>query len=287
FIVSNLNLSAQKYISYDDLSKNAQDYDIFICGSDQIWNPEITGLDPAYFLSFVPSDKKKVAYAASFGIPDTPQRYHAVLKKLLEGIECISVREKEGKRIINFLTGKNVDVVLDPTLLLNEEEWGKVSEPRPSLKGKRYVLCYYFQENKRLDNISIKCSKIMGIPRVIINASNKDRFSGAIPVFDAGPSEFIKLFKEASFVVTNSFHGVAFSINFKKPFFVDLLDREFVPRNSRLINILENLNLSTRLVSNFANVNAKSMNLDFKEAIIKLNTLKEKSLNFLKKSICE
>jgi hypothetical protein len=127
----------------------------------------------------------------------------------------------------------------------------------------------------------------MGIPRVIINASNKDRFSGAIPVFDAGPSEFIKLFKEASFVVTNSFHGVAFSINFKKPFFVDLLDREFAPRNSRLISILENLNLSTRLVSNFANVNAKSMNLDFKEAIIKLNTLKEKSLNFLKKSICE
>jgi hypothetical protein len=267
------------------LFDHALNYDIFICGSDQIWNPNITSLDPAYFLSFVPTDKKKIAYAASFGISDMPRGYQKILKKLLEGIEYISVREKEGKQIIKSLTGRDVDVVLDTTLLLNEEEWGVISEPCPSREEKRYVLCYYVQNNKRLDDISIKCSKAMGIPRVVINASNKDRFNGAIPVFAVGPSEFVKLFKDASFVVTNSFHGITFSINFKKPFFLDLLNGEAVSRNSRLINILEDLNLSTRLIGNLASINGKSMDYNFKEAIIKLGMLKEKSLNFLRKSI--
>ncbi|MDD3296118.1 MAG: polysaccharide pyruvyl transferase family protein [Candidatus Omnitrophica bacterium] len=286
FITKYLNLGPKRYKNCKDLLNNIPDYDIFVCGSDQIWNPNMTGLDPVYFLSFVPKFKRKVAYSASFGTSYIPKEYHKTFKKLLGNIEYLSVREEQGKRIVNSLVERGVEVVLDPTLLLDEEEWEKISRPYSNLEGKKYILCYYIENNKSLENISKKCSKIMGIPRVLINASNKDRFRGVIPVFDASPAEFIKLFQGASFVVTNSFHGVAFAINFRKPFFLDLLKGRFAFTNSRLTNIIENLNLSTRLVSNLTTIDRELLDMDFEEITRKLKILKEKSLNFLNKSIC-
>ena len=126
-----LRLSEAVYKDSEQLAGAEKFYDAFITGSDQVWNTSCADFDPAYFLTFVKDKKKKNSYAASFGLSEIPKEYEAEYKKRLAGYRQISVREAQGRALVKELTGRDVPVVLDPTLLLTEKDWAAAAHDIP------------------------------------------------------------------------------------------------------------------------------------------------------------
>jgi len=119
-----------------------------VCGSDQIWSPIF--YDPHYYLDFVDNDTKKISYAPSFGVSDIYEEgVKKGIEKLLNRFENISVREEQGKEIIKEICDKNVEIVLDPTLLITKEEWIKLFEIKEDKNKDNYILCYFLESNKK------------------------------------------------------------------------------------------------------------------------------------------
>ena len=279
FATNNLNIS-KPYYSLDDLRLDSASYDRFVCGSDQVWNGSITGLDPAYFLHFADNQKRN-SYAASFGFREVAESEQETYKNLLMGFQNMSVREKQGAEIVRRLLGREVEVVLDPTLLLTADEWSKISvEP----KYKDYILIYGFGGYRNLIDFAINLSKKTGLK--IVNIANP-----YLPKFgfsyerSAGPAEFLGLFKNASYIVTNSFHGTVFSINFNKEFFTEMLP-ESQGVNSRLEDVLDLFDLRNRQILS-DDVSESDRPIDYKLINTTLELEREKSLSFLRKIICE
>ena len=222
------------------------EFDCFVCGSDQIWAP--TCFDSHYFLDFVKCPEKKVAYAPSVGLPRIENTYiKRQIAELTGSFGSLSTREESGSRIIQELTGRNVKTVLDPTLLLTGDEWTE----NLSLKDTQepYLLAYFLGTNrnhwKKVYEIAAKLNLNVRIVPVFKQDWQKD---GVIrdPL---GPTEFVEQIKNAAFVCTDSFHGLAFSINFKVPFccFERFKVRDKENQNSRIYNILHLLDLENRL----------------------------------------
>lgn len=182
--------------------------DFFIIGSDQVWNPTFPMTSELNYLPFVPSNKK-IAYAASFGVRRIEDNTGAV-KRLLDAIPFISVREDSGAEIVKSLTGRDVPVVLDPTMLLDSEKWSEVAQ-RPSLdvSPQNFLLSYVLGDDVHSSEISAIARK-GGLSVVDL----KDR---SLPV---GPAEFVWLVKNAAIVCTDSFHASVFSILFHVPFVI-------------------------------------------------------------------
>ena len=152
----NINYS-KKYLNLMIKEKVEKEYDFFIVGSDQVWNPNFNRLTYVDLLSFVPP-KKRISFSASFGIEKIPNKYNEKIKEELSKFKAISVREDSGKKIIEELTGrKDIEVLVDPTMLLDIEEWNKVSKRPEQLKNEKYILNYFLgdlseerkKENKR------------------------------------------------------------------------------------------------------------------------------------------
>lgn len=233
-----LKTSDKRYLSHEDL-RSAQ-YDKYITGSDQVWSPVCAGFDTAYFLDFVTESKKKNSYAASFGVGAVNEELHNKYYELLHDYNQISVRENDGAKIIKSILNKDVDVVPDPTLLLNKREWGYLFSQKRDIKD-RYILIYMISEDNALINKAKELSKKTGLKIYYVN----DRFykkRGVINLRKVSPEQWVNLFFNAEYIFTNSFHGVAFSINFKKNFFVKALNQN-QKVNSRIFNILEHYNL--------------------------------------------
>ena len=189
----------------------ADEYDYFVVGSDQVWNP--LGKEfSTFLLEFVPREKK-IAYAASIAVPSIPAQIKEFFKKGVSSFKYISVREKRAVEIIKELTGRNAVLVLDPTMLLTLEEWLEIAQ-KPSWLNEKYqcgyILTYYLRNNPPPEIKII--SKKLNLP--VINLLDWDNYWHYI----VGPEEFIYLLANAALIFTNSFHGVAFSINFKRPF---------------------------------------------------------------------
>ena len=234
-----LILSLKSWTSQDSLKKNPPEYDLYISGSDQIWNPDVINGDYNYLLDFVPPGKVKASYASSFGKNSIPKQHTEIYRRLLSNYQYLSVREASGKELIRQLTGKDAQVVLDPTLLLGSSQWEKMAS---NVKEKeKYILCYYMPGDKVVNKAIRKASLTLAkrTDLHIVNLGLKEYF-GLVPWLDcrikAGPDDFIRLFLDAEYIVTNSFHGAAFAVNFGK--------RLFVPVNGR---IAEGEALHTRL----------------------------------------
>ncbi len=199
-------------------------YDIYLTGSDQVWNPKYAKGDTVFLLDFVTS-KKKIAYAASFASDKLEGQFANSFKPLLQQYEAISVREAGGKKIIKDLLGKDVPVVLDPTLLLDADEWSRLSSlcAKHSCRGKKYILVYMldysFAPSPVIYDVIRRLQEQTSYEVVSIKKLDENRISPYKTVEEAGPLEFLQLFKHASYVVTSSFHGTAFAINFGIPLF--------------------------------------------------------------------
>ncbi len=262
----------------ENLIKLNDKFDIFIVGSDQVWNEKLQNNDLNYFLNFVQDNKKKVAYSASFGINFLNEYQQSRYKPLLSSFSKISVREKQAQDIMRNLLNINVLTTLDPTLLLNISEWKKIAILP---KTDNYILLYLVHHDKKIINFTYDLAKEKNL-RILFISPNIIKKIKAEYIFPT-PQEFVGYFLKAKYIVTNSFHGTCFSINFNKTFFIDLLPKENASVNSRLENILDIFHLKNRLIDNIQSFPDKEIN--FKNTNKILFNEREKSINYLKEFI--
>ncbi len=243
---SNRSYSREDLVALNDL------YDSFVVGSDQVWNFGSPQVDETYFLDFVKDDAKKIAYAASFGQKNVPEENREKVSKLISDFSSISVREPRGIDIVSELTSKKATWVLDPSLLLSKEEYHKMSVA-PKRKG--YVYLYLRQGSKRLEDFSEKLAQAKGLTVIKVSNSWLCGKNGK-PQSPIGPHEWLGYIENAAYVVTNSFHGICFSIIFEKEFYVDFLEKTTSATNSRLEGMLQQFDLQKRCIDDVENINA-------------------------------
>ncbi len=263
---TNRNLNISKLIS-NNSKEIPNNYDLYIHGSDQIWNPKMFGgqYDPVFFGNYKVLSGKKISYAASFSFEELNNQSKQTFKHYLKNLDSISVREKELVSLISEFTSKTIYDVLDPTLVANINIWDKIAI-KP--KEKKYVLIYQVKYNKLTEQMAQKIASIKNLEILDINKY------GNIPI-----GLYIGLFKNANYIITTSFHGTAFSIIFNKPFYSIALGSG---SDMRIKSLLKKINLEMRFVNNIP----KTINdLDYKEINKKLTTHKENSLNFLINSL--
>lgn len=273
-----LAISKQTYCTPSELSQS--DYDGFIVGSDQVWNPEITNktIDDMYTLHFKNSNKLKIAYAASFSEKHiTPQQTNILISRIKD-FHHISVREEDLAIFLKKQANLQIDVVLDPTLLLNKEEWLKFIPKAPLIK-EPYILVYQARGSK-----SALLSQVQPLARKlnakIIDASGMNYRIKRNGMQYVNPLEFLNLILYAETVVTISFHGTALSIILEKPFYSITLNDG---RDGRVISLLKAANLESRMKS--ITETLELQDIDYTNTIHTLNELRNNSLTYLKKAI--
>ena len=230
--------------------------------------------------------KKRIAYAPSLGKGEFGDKDKNLIKNLLKNVDHISVREKQGKALLENLTDKSVELVCDPVILLGRQGWEKVI---PESKIKTPYMFVYFLENNHGDRSYIDLiSKTLGLKVVILNENIKDIFKKYIKKYDALPLEFVSLIKNASFVYTNSFHATAFSTMFNVPCASMIAKSDNVQNNndSRKIDFLTAVGLQDCLKKSLTAEEIVALSkTDFERANEELEVLREKSKNYLLKAI--
>jgi len=243
FIDKNYNLIGD-YKTYDELEAANLDLDAYIVGSDQVWNSEhINGFDPAYFLDFAKQGKLKISYAASIGKDFILPIYHDSIKNSLKSFTSISVREKSAKTPVKNLTEKQVDIVLDPTLLLRREDYDEI-KTIPKIKEK-YIFVYMMEHDPDVVAFANRISTAMGLP-IVQRRPNKLFTNEIASCYTSAPGDFLGLIENAEYVITNSFHGTVFSIVYETPFISMLHSKT----GSRTVDLLTSLNMESHLLYN-------------------------------------
>lgn len=284
-----MRFSDEYYDSFNTLSLNPPNYDAFVCGSDQIWNPTFrqNTNNRAYYLDFVPSGKKRISYAPSIGTTNIPQECKVEMSELLNKIDYLSVREQEGSEVIKSVAELDAEVVLDPTLLLTRKYWDKIhSDVR--IEGK-YILTYLFGEMEYEYEFIKHMSQKLGVKVVAIPRNRKDLMSNHELVYDVGPAEFVNLIKNAEMVITDSFHATVFSLIFNTPFY-SLLRNEIDHKYSmcsRLYSILNLVGLESRIITPSVKINEIKghFDIDFIDVDKKLEKERSRCIEFLKNAL--
>lgn len=265
FINRNTILTKEYHNSFS-LKIDPPSFDKYICGSDQIWNPFITfGICKAYYLSFVNVSAKKIAYAPSFGTYKYSFIIRQLCKKHIMSIANISSREKEGVELISLITGKECPQLIDPTLLLTKEQWHHIAKKPESIISD-YILVYIVQRHDESIDEEIKQIK----QRLNLSVVEISRYSYArCGVVDSclvniGPEEYIGLFENAKYIVTDSHHGLIFSFIFDHPCHL-IYGKQFPTRIMNMLNLLGIKTLYTDLIGSsievFANQETAKSNI--------------------------
>lgn len=277
---------SRRYYTIEEI-RQATDlsYDIYIAGSDQIWNYMHNDNLDVYFLEFAKKfGARRISYAASISAASIPVKYQDEYRNLLGNIQYLSVRELQGAELIKKITGREADVVLDPTLLITSDEWLKNIAKNP-LSGEKYVLVYTLSGSKYIQELCENIADRLGCKVVNMKINFRKDDSGKMTdLFDLGPQEWVGLISGASYVVTDSFHGTAFSINFNKPF--TTLVNPVSNMNSRVLSILKIMGLEDRIIyDNGTRLMPKVLSVDYTEVNKKMEEWRHKSLSFIKKSL--
>lgn len=264
------------------LNELTKDIDRIVVGSDQVWNMDITFNDYSFFLEFCDEDEKKASYAPSFGNDDIYEKDKNKIGKLLSRFSYLSAREKRGCEIVKNLTGRNIPMVCDPTFLLNKEEWEEISK-KTKYKDK-YILLYNIKYSPSLYQKAFQFAKSQNLKLVIIGGRLRDYFNKKeIHAFGVGPAEFLGLIGGAEYIFTNSFHGTALSIIYRKNFYVEYSSNT----NIRLINLVEATGLN-QCVTKVDDKHIKSYNsIDYNKVERRLNPIIEESKKYLKKVVSD
>ncbi len=285
FVATQMALSPRRYTSVAELEDDPPAYDVYVAGSDQIWNPYIfqdRQFDPAFLLSFV-REGRRIAYAPSLGVPELPEDKAAELRDYLAPYSALSVREKRGQVLLRQAAGRDARVVLDPTLLLTGEDWAALAAP-PRRQGP-YILCYFVSDPGEAAPYAQALSQRTGWPIVQLAGARRKIPGASELVFDAGPREFLGLFQHAACVVTNSFHGAVFSLQFQRPFFTSMSPRErSEPTFSRIYSLLSRLGCTGRIIGldSTAPVDAP---MDYGAVGARLSAARADSLAYLKAAL--
>lgn len=259
---------SKRYRSYNEIINNTPIYDLHLVGSDQVWNVE-NGIGNAYFfLPSLSSDQRCISYASSFGNVNAIANLSGQIKKYLSNFKSISVREQDANDFIINNLHLSSTCVLDPTFLLDASEWSEIAGDKPLIEG-GYILYYGFDNNHNCAGSISLLSDKLDLPVVGVSGSLHSPFKFDKFYKEAGPEEFLNLIRNASFIITSSFHGMALSINFRKDFAV----LKHGTRMSRMESMLAKFSLSNRIVSNPDELNeliksSKSVDYESIEPII-------------------
>lgn len=271
------NLSGTKFETITKHVLSKMKYDAYVCGSDQIWNPKITdGLDPVYFA--VPFDGKarKISYAASVGLSNLQQQEEKTFTEYLSLMDVVTVREESAKDMLQPLTDKRINRVLDPTLLMEKSDWIKLFADREKPKF-RYILVYSLKVDDEMVAYAKKLSQEKNLS-VLFFDLRKRYGKNSISKFTADPVDFLYYLYHAEYIVTNSFHGTVFSVLFEKRF----VCVPMAGTSSRMIDLLDMLDLNNRLLSEDFDIDAY---IDYSHAKEVRNSEKTRSLELLKESL--
>lgn len=267
-----LPVTEQPYKNNEELKRNPPEAEVYIAGSDQIWNPIFrNGKDPAFFLDFVPEGRKKLSYAASFAVDSLSEEDRKRMQQWLHSFHAISVREKSGAALIEQM-GLKAHQVCDPVFLLKEERWMEFMQKNDRSP---YLFVYDFDSNPELMEIAkhFAAEKKLNIVSAF-PAEGADEVA-----VDMGPIAFLNLVCHADVVLSNSFHATAFSILFEKEFYV-MNRRENI--NTRMRDLLQDLGLEKRF---FALPEAETERIDWSTVKEKLAEIRKASESFLRENI--
>lgn len=264
-------------ISDDYLPKQLCDFDFFVTGSDQVWNPYFTNSSSLYFLTFVPN-YKRIAYAPSFGVSELPEFCKDDFSKWLSEMGSLSVREDAGARIIKKLTDRDAEVVADPTLLLTKTEWLSVAKPASNKPKEEYLLTYFLgaipREIKQNINNYAKKYKL----KIIDLAQPKVK-----KFYLTDPAEFLDFINSATLFFTDSFHGTVFSILFETPFVITDRKSSIPSMNSRIQTLLSTYKFENRHISR---INENELfDMDFTQVETILTGQRKKAISYLEGSL--
>lgn len=271
FINNRLSLSKPVY----DISSIPSDYDVYLVGSDQVWNPIITeGLDGVYFcdFSFEKGCKKYLSYAASMEITSLDSNTRQFFSRKLNNFDTIGVREEYMKALLSPLTDRPIQQVLDPTLMVPPGVWTKLAS-KPIIP-ERYVLVYQVQYDEKTLRVAQHIAEQISAKVVMVLAEIK--YETRWGRKDDTPEDFVTLFRNADCVVTTSFHGTAFSLIFNKPFYTARLN---IGWDTRSISLLNQIGLQDRLID--VTSKPEFSEIDYSKVNPKLEKLRQESRDFL------
>lgn len=283
-----LHLS-EYYKTQEEILQSPPLYDTYVVGSDQTWNVRHMKGDPIFLLSFTPAQRKKISYAASAARMSIDDKYQKDYIKYLSQFSAISVRETNSQILIKNLINKDASVLIDPTLMLNAQEWSKIAKHSKLKIGRPYILIYIlkysFNPYPYVTELIRNIYKQLQQHIVIIRYSERENLgiNDVTNLYEGiGPCEFAYLFQNASFVITTSFHGTAFSIINQKSFYSLVNPNIDDDRISSLLKILgcENRGINYKDAPNYG-----YQPLNYNEININLNKERKKAEDFLKNNL--
>lgn len=267
----------EHWSSFSELDKR---YDIYVCGSDQIWSPLYA--QSYYFAGF--TGKKKIAYAPSLGLKSCSNEWKEWVRPLLARFSHLSVREAEGAALLGEIVGKPVPVVLDPTLLLPSEDWKKLADSVSPVGSSSYVLAYFLSFNPAYWAYVRHFAHERKLPLRFF-AINREYLKSGDKALFAGPLEFLQQISGASYVFTDSFHGTIFSIHFEKRFFTLKRFKEDAEnnQNSRVVSLFSRLGLEDYFIDEEGLPRISSLPpIDYVQVKEKISKERTRSLEYLK-----
>lgn len=277
FVDKKLKLT-ERYDNVDKLYAEKWDDDtVFVSGSDQVFNPNrIEEERKAFYMDFVPDENYKFSYAASFGVSEIPDDKKDEIKRYLWKIDAVSVREASGIGIVKSVSDKNAAEVVDPTLLNDKSFWEKCEKPYKKSFTK-YLLYYRLLGSKESDRTAMQKAKENGLRLVVVTEKSAVGLKGAKILRNVGPDELLWLYDKADYVVSDSFHGVAFAAVYQKPFNFS----DYNPAlNMRGLNLIAQLGISPEVVSKFGDGR-----IDYSSVEKKLNELRKAAFDFIDNSL--
>jgi len=234
----------------DEWQEMLNNTNIYLTGSDQIWNP--SHVSPTNLLAFAKNSDKKIAYASSIGVEKIPFLKKWIYKKYLSRFSKIGVREKTAQIELSKLLKKDIVTVLDPTFLLNKENWCEIIDKNKceSLPDKKYIFCYFIGKNREWEKQIKEFAEMNGYEVICVLSEARIIPDVGIPKITLGPDEFVNYLMNADIIATDSFHAMALSINFNKKFvaYKRFNDDDNKSQNSRIIDILGTFELLTQIV---------------------------------------
>ena len=277
------NNQFRKMISYSpktdakSIKAYEDSYDLYICGSDQVWNYQLTDFDPYYMLGFVKDKKKCNSYAASLGIAEIDEEHREDFAKMIEDYHIISLREKSAANAISKISNHPLEVVADPCVLLSKEEWSDITGKAPDFP---YVYVYQLGVSKDVVNLAKKLAKEKGC-KLIFTPFPVGSFAKGKYHITAGCQDVVTYIKNAEYVVTDSFHGTLLSILFHKKFFTKAGGTHGAVGN-RIVDLLKGYGLSNRLISEDMDPYGE---IDYEVIEVKIKENREKGYEILER-IC-
>lgn len=283
FRKTRLHLSTRKYYSVEELENDPPQADIYCTGSDQVWNSIWNkGFNKAFYLSFAPESAKRIAYASSIGKESLEDWEKAPMREALLKYSHISVREEEAVELLDDIGIHGAVPVIDPTLMLDRAAWGNIAS-KALVPNQPYILIYQLNKNSEFDQYAQKLSKKLQLPIYRIAYGIHEKRKGEHIIVCPRVEEFLGLFMNAEYVLTDSFHGTAFSLNLGRKF-VAISPGRF---SGRIMNLLRLTNMENRYLKDYRDLGIVDQTFNFTYAQSTFSHKRKEAEDFLSKAINE